>query len=90
MEEVLGPLFPALKEVMSEGGFGENNPNKRSRPDPDMMPVQERGRARTRAKASDSRTHGAAIRMPASAPLGLSRAPGEMHRVSMWRLPSML
>ena len=38
MEEVLGPLFPALKEVMSEGGFGENNPNKRSRPDPDMMP----------------------------------------------------
>ncbi|CAE7693613.1 unnamed protein product, partial [Symbiodinium necroappetens] len=38
MEEVLGPLFPALKEVISEGGFGENNPNKRSRPDPDMIP----------------------------------------------------
>ena len=52
--------------------------------------TQGEGCRKGEGQEPEQRTHGAAIRMPASAPLGLSRAPGEMHRVSMWRLPSML
>ena len=62
VEEVLGPLFPALKEFMSDGGSGESNPNKRSRPDPDMMPAPSRkgtgkGKGKHKSKGQQLQEH---------------------------------
>jgi len=55
---VLGPLFPALSEVLSDGGYEVNNPNKRYRQDPDQVPQfkgRQGGKGKGKNKGKNSR-----------------------------------
>ena len=95
VEEVLGPLFPALKEFMSDGGSGESNPNKRSRPDPDVMTAPSRkgtgkGKGKNKSKGQQWQEHTwGDFKERDFAPSGRIRGRGKMRRASMWRLPFM-
>ena len=95
MEEILGPLFPAICEQMLGAESGASNPLKRAKPDPEAWTAPRSassGKGKTKGKGKgkwSQATPRGMLRRHVCARPGRTNGRGELRRAWMWRLPSM-